>query len=64
MRWRINRRQGSSPLGVDTEGIVDVAGAIAHRANDLTAEIKGVQSVLQKLFSLRHVLYTSHSLSG
>lgn len=33
-------------LGVDAEGIVDVAGAEAHRPHHLAAEIKGVQGLL------------------
>ena len=50
-------------LGVDAEGVVDVPVAVAHRADELAAEVPGGQSLAQILFRFRHA-HTSQRLSG
>ena len=48
---------GLAGLGVDTEGVVDVAGAVAHGPHDLPAEVKGGQGLGKILFSLGQPLH-------
>ena len=51
-------------LGVDTEGVVDMAVAKAHGAHHGVAEVKGFQNFAQNSFSGRHGHFSSHRLSG
>ena len=51
-------------LSVDTEGVVDVAGAVADGTYDLAAKVKGGQGVLQEMFSLLHDLIPPRACRG